>query len=152
MVFFSLRLPKKRGSRGEKRPFRPAIGHETERGLEFSAKGGGVRRKSGGQMLKSCGLFAESRLLFVETRALFSISPHTGGNRRRKSAKCGDPHLASGEQIGKMRSSCLPFFLFAARSRHKKALPPLEKAVTGRELVGLCVRAPNKKTAASRKC
>jgi len=85
-------------------------------------------------MLKSCGLFAESRLLFEETRALFSISPHTGGNRRRKSAKRGDPHIASVEKkIGKMRNGCLPFFLFAARSRHKKALPPLEKAMTGRE-------------------
>lgn len=78
MMFFSLRLPKKKGSRGENRPFRPAIGHETERGLEFLAKGGGGRRKSGGQMLKSCGLFDESRLLFAETRALFSTSPHAG--------------------------------------------------------------------------
>lgn len=49
-------------------------------------------------MLKTCGLFAESRLLFVETRALFSISPHAGGNSRRKSAKRGDQHIASGEK------------------------------------------------------
>lgn len=46
--------------------------------------------------------------------------------------------LRVGEQVGNMRSSWLPFFLFAARSRHKKALPPLEKAVTGRDYVGLC--------------
>ena len=40
---FPLSLPKKRGSRVEKRPLRSAAGHETERGLEFSAKGGGGR-------------------------------------------------------------------------------------------------------------
>ena len=71
-MFFSLRLPKKRGRRGEKSPLCSAVVHKTERGLEFSAKGRGERRKSRGQMLKSCGFFGETPLVSRKSPPLFS--------------------------------------------------------------------------------